>query len=231
MSSNHKHIMTHPMQWVLSSHLKTWTGFSISISDPFLSLLMPPSPSRSLSTGSKSTSSGGSNTPVRKISAHDFEKGGLTKPIVSCIDGTPTFLSPSSLNTSSELTGQIRKKSRNDLHTLNESELMMELVKDIYSEVDPKGLCHKILQNVGILTGADRCSLFLVKGDPKKEALYLVIKSSILLFPLDVSIFIFILAFQVSNLFDVSSTSTVEDMSEREIRVSSLFGIYLYLYL
>ena len=189
--------------------------------------LMP----RSLSTGSKSTSSGGSNTPVRKISAHDFEKGGLTKPIVSCIDGTPTFLSPSSLNTSSELTGQIRKKSRNDLHTLNESELMMELVKDIYSEVDPKGLCHKILQNVGILTGADRCSLFLVKGDPKKEALYLVIKSSILLFPLDVSMLIFILAFQVSNLFDVSSTSTVEDMSEREIRVSSLFGIYLYLYL
>ena len=137
---------------------------------------MPSSP-RSLSTGSKSTSSGGSNTPVRKISAHDFEKGGLTKPIVSCIDGTPTFLSPSSLNTSSELTGQIRKKSRNDLHTLNESELMMELVKDIYSEVDPKGLCHKILQNVGILTGADRCSLFLVKGDPKKEALYLVIKN------------------------------------------------------
>ena len=138
---------------------------------------MPSSSCRSLSTGSKSTSSGGSNTPVRKISAHDFEKGGLTKPIVSCIDGTPTFLSPSSLNSSSELTGQIRKKSRNDLHTLNESELMMELVKDIYSEVDPKGLCHKILQNVGILTGADRCSLFLVKGDPKKEPLYLVTES------------------------------------------------------
>ena len=231
MTTNHKHTIPHPMQWAVSSHLKTLTGFSISISDPFLSILMPSSPSRSLSTGSKSTSSGGSNTPVRKISAHDFEKGGLTKPIVSCIDGTPTFLSPSSLNTSSELTGQIRKKSRNDLHTLNESELMMELVKDIYSEVDPKGLCHKILQNVGILTGADRCSLFLVKGDPKKEALYLVIKSSILLFPLDVSMLIFILAFQVSNLFDVSSTSTVEDMSEREIRVSSLFGIYLYLYL
>ena len=30
------------------------------------------------------------------------------------------------------------------------------------------------------------------------------------------------LAFQVSNLFDVSSTSTVEDMSEREIRVGFL---------
>ena len=149
----------------------------LALYSPFLSILTPPSSPRSLSTGSKSTSSGGSNTPVRKISAHDFEKGGLTKPIVSCIDGTPTFLSPASINTSSELTGQIRKKSRNDLHTLNESELMMELVKDIYSEVDPKGLCHKILQNVGILTGADRCSLFLVKGDPKKEPLYLVMES------------------------------------------------------
>ena len=47
------------------------------------------------------------------------------------------------------------------------------------------------------------------------------------------------LAFQVSNLFDVSSTSTVEDMSEREIRVGflyqcnilSVFLLYLYLYL
>ena len=88
----------------------------------------------------------------------------------------PNLLSPSTLNTSCELTGQIRKKSRNDLHSLNESELMIELVKDIYSEVDPRGLCHKILQNVGILTGADRCSLFLVKGDPKKEQLYLVMQ-------------------------------------------------------
>lgn len=46
---------------------------------------------RSLSTGSKSTCSGGA-TPVRKISAHEFEKGGLTKPWVNTVDGTPTFL-------------------------------------------------------------------------------------------------------------------------------------------
>jgi hypothetical protein len=37
----------------------------------------------------------GATTPVRKISAHEFEKGGLVKPIVTTIDGTPTFLSPS----------------------------------------------------------------------------------------------------------------------------------------
>ena len=37
----------------------------------------------------------GTTTPVRKISAHEFEKGGLVKPIVTTIDGTPTFLTPS----------------------------------------------------------------------------------------------------------------------------------------
>merc|ERR1719464_2335284 len=139
---------------------------------------------RSLSTGSKSTSSGGSNTPVRKISAHDFEKGGLTKPIVSCIDGTPTFLSP--LTSSYEFTGQIRKKSRTDMQTLDETELIFELVKDICNDLDVRSLCHKILQNVGILTYADRCSLFLVQGELGSDSRYLV-----------------------SNLFDVSSKSTV----------------------
>jgi hypothetical protein len=51
-------------------------------------------------------------TPVRKISAHEFERGGLTKPLVTTIDGTPTFLSPP---VASEVTGQIRKKSRHDI--------------------------------------------------------------------------------------------------------------------
>ena len=50
---------------------------------------------------SKSGSSGGA-TPVRKVSAHEFEKGGLTKPLVTTIDGTPTFLSPPT--SASELT-------------------------------------------------------------------------------------------------------------------------------
>ena len=104
---------------------------------------LTPTP-RSLSTGSKSNSTGGTNTPVRKISAHDFEKGGLTKPIVSCIDGTPTFLSP--LTSSYEFTGQIRKKSRTDLQTLDETELILELVKDISNDLDVRSLCHKILQ-------------------------------------------------------------------------------------
>ncbi len=101
-----------------------------------------------------SKSGSGGATPVRKVSAHEFEKGGLTKPLVTTIDGTPTFLS---LPThSSELTGQIRKKSRTDMSTLDETELILELVKDICNDLDVRSLCHKILQNVGILTYADR---------------------------------------------------------------------------
>lgn len=134
-----------------------------------------------------SLSGSGGATPVRKVSAHEFEKGGLTKPLVTTIDGTPTFLSPPT--TASELTGQIRKKSRTDMMTLNETELILELVKDICNDLDVRSLCHKILQNVGILTVADRCSLFLVGGDPATDSQYLV-----------------------SNLFDVSSHSTVEEV-------------------
>ena len=39
---------------------------------------------------------------------------------------------------------------------LDETELILELVKDICNELDVRSLCHKILQNVGILTDADR---------------------------------------------------------------------------
>ena len=54
---------------------------------------------------------------MRKISAQEFEKGGLTKPWVTTVDGSPTFLTQNN-NNSSELTGQIRKKSRTDLQSL-----------------------------------------------------------------------------------------------------------------
>ncbi len=103
------------------------------------------------SSGSKGSS--GSGTPVRKISAHEFEKGGLTKPLVNTIDGAPTFLSPP---VSSDVSGQIRKRSRTDVQGLDETDLIFELVKDICNDLDVRRLCHKILQNVGILTNADR---------------------------------------------------------------------------
>ena len=84
-----------------------------------------------------------------------------SKPLINTIDGTPTFLSPDLINgkpAESVLSGQIRKRSRNDLERqgLNETDLIFELVKDICNDLDIRSLCHKILQNVGILTSADR---------------------------------------------------------------------------
>ena len=48
---------------------------------------------------------------------------------------------------------------------LDEGELFMELIKDVANELDIDVLSHKILVNVGLLTHADRGSLFLVKGN------------------------------------------------------------------
>ena len=106
---------------------------------------------------SKSSTGSGSGTPVRKISAHEFEKGGLTKPLFNTIDGAPTFLSPPGPPSGEVISGQIRKRSRNDVKGLDETELIFELVKDICNDLDTRRLCHKILQNVGLLTNADRC--------------------------------------------------------------------------
>lgn len=50
----------------------------------------------------------------------------------------------------------------------------MELIRDVANELDINVLCHKILVNVGILTHADRGSLFLAKGP--LEDRYLVAK-------------------------------------------------------
>lgn len=57
------------------------------------------------------------------------------------------------------------------LQHLDENELFIELVKDISNELDIDILCHKILVNVGYLTQADRCSLFLARGPSDKRHL------------------------------------------------------------
>ena len=48
----------------------------------------------------------------------------MTKPWVTTVDGTPTFLTSASNNNSAELTGQIRKKSRTDLQSLGKAECL-----------------------------------------------------------------------------------------------------------
>ena len=50
----------------------------------------------------------------------------------------------------------------------------MELIRDVANELDIDVLCHKILVNVGLLTHADRGSLFLARGP--RDARYLVAK-------------------------------------------------------
>lgn len=77
----------------------------------------------------------------RKISAHEFERGGLLKPIVNTIDGTPTFLSINSQGDSSTGSSQnqngttssinrTQRLSRNELKHLDEKEMIFELVND-----------------------------------------------------------------------------------------------------
>ncbi|XP_045612684.1 dual 3',5'-cyclic-AMP and -GMP phosphodiesterase 11 isoform X1 [Procambarus clarkii] len=153
-----------------------------------------------------SRTSSGAATPVRKISAHEFEKGGLVKPIVTTIDGTPTFLSPPAASENVAILAKVRRKSRTELKGLDERQLIFELVKDICNDLDVRSLCHKILQNVSILTSADRCSLFLVQGDKESENRCLV-----------------------STLFDVNPDSTVEEMQEKEeIRIPWGSGVVGY---
>ncbi|XP_050537354.1 dual 3',5'-cyclic-AMP and -GMP phosphodiesterase 11-like isoform X2 [Daktulosphaira vitifoliae] len=113
-------------------------------------------------SGGAGAGSSGTTTPVRKISAHEFERGGL-KPMVTTVDGTPTFLAhdhPDEATTAPVA----RRRSRHELRQLDEKQLIFELVKDICNELDVRSLCHKILQNVSTLLNADRGSLFLVQG-------------------------------------------------------------------
>ncbi|XP_046753536.1 dual 3',5'-cyclic-AMP and -GMP phosphodiesterase 11 isoform X2 [Diprion similis] len=148
--------------WLLSHATPTSaTGSCMELSSPTHA-----APSSSSRGGS------GATTPVRKISAHEFERGGLLKPIVNTIDGTPTFLSvsgepgqPGNQQVGAGTPGRPQRRSRHELRHLDEKDLIFELVKDICNELDVRSLCHKILQNVSTLLHADRGSLFLVQGE------------------------------------------------------------------
>lgn len=89
------------------------------------------------SSGRGGTGGSGATTPVRKISAHEFERGGLLKPIVNTIDGTPTFLSVSPGDTGQPAGTQggtanstrPQRRSRHELRHLDEKDLIFELVR------------------------------------------------------------------------------------------------------
>ncbi|XP_022823228.1 dual 3',5'-cyclic-AMP and -GMP phosphodiesterase 11 isoform X7 [Spodoptera litura] len=144
---------------------------------------------------------------LRKISAHEFERGGLLKPLVTTVDGTPTFLGDQPPHATPS---RPQRRSRHELRQLDEKELIFELVKDICNELEVRVLCHKILQNVSILLDADRGSLFLVQGErasPNPQNGRCL----------------------VSKLFDVCSKSTPEQMEQlEEIRIPWGSGIVGY---
>jgi len=102
------------------------------------------------SSMTKSASSGAA-TPVRKISAHEFERGGLLRPLVSNVDGTLTFISPNEEVPFALVAAGTKpfRLRRNWLKSLDEKELIFELVKDICNDLDVRSLCHKILQVSG----------------------------------------------------------------------------------
>lgn len=61
--------------------------------------------------------------------------------------------------------------SKLDLQNRNANQFFFEIVRDIANDLDLTTLSYKILVNVGILTNADRCSLFLVEGPKGKQSL------------------------------------------------------------
>ena len=78
--------------------------------------------------------------------------------------GTPFPTSPSVPFGPGNLVGK-------DLEMLEQNDRLMDLILDISNELDINILCHKILLNVGHLTKADRCSLFLARGPREKRYL------------------------------------------------------------
>lgn len=62
-----------------------------------------------------------------------------------------------------------RKKTISELTGAQQEDLFFELIIDIAHELAVDALCNKILSNVAMLTGSDRCSLFLVRVNGKGE--------------------------------------------------------------
>ncbi|XP_043266143.1 cGMP-specific 3',5'-cyclic phosphodiesterase-like [Colletes gigas] len=115
--------------------------------------------------------------------------------------------SPAKRSTSPSRTYTSLVGRREELNRLDESDLFMELIRDVANELDINVLCHKILVNVGLLTHADRGSLFLAKGP--LEDRYLVAK-----------------------LFDVTQDTELEEAIQRakneEIKIPFGVGIAGY---
>lgn len=152
------------------------------------------------------SSSSGSNTPVRKVSASEFEvhgSGGSLGRMVQTVDGSPSFLNTGHIMNQGKASPTRSRKTITELKQLDDRQVLMELVKDINNDLDLNSLCHKILQNVLILTKADRGSLFLIQGKGTSQCCL------------------------IAKLFDVTCESKVEE-TKKEVRISWGKGIVGY---
>lgn len=117
-------------------------------------------------SNSDSKPSSGAATPIRKISAQEFDRGELDElPVID--QHSRSFITEDGELTSSSKSSSSSKQQQswNEQEVVDQEQLMTELVKDIANELDNRLLYHKILQNLCKLTNADRASLYLVEGD------------------------------------------------------------------
>lgn len=133
-----------------SAAVSSGSGEAADLSSPSSSSNSCAGGQQQLGNNNNKTASSGAATPVRKISAHEFERGGLLRPLVSNVDGTVTFISPLPSEETHTLPynpgAKPFRRNRNELKSLDERELIFELVKDICNDLDVRSLCHKILQ-------------------------------------------------------------------------------------
>ncbi|XP_060527749.1 cGMP-specific 3',5'-cyclic phosphodiesterase [Cylas formicarius] len=109
----------------------------------------------------------------RALEACGKLSGGATPNTPSpSIDGQLRYWYSSGASSSNDCNGKNVCPRR--LESMDESELFMELIRDVANELNIDVLCHKILKNVSILTDADRGSLFLTRGSSDDR--YLVAK-------------------------------------------------------
>ncbi|XP_068136530.1 cGMP-specific 3',5'-cyclic phosphodiesterase isoform X3 [Hyperolius riggenbachi] len=109
-----------------------------------------------------STENTAQGTPVRKISASEFDRP-LRPIVVKDSEGTLTFLADS------EKKEQMPLQPPRISNASDQCTRLLELVKDISSHLDVTALCHKIFLHINELISADRYSLFLVCEDSSNE--------------------------------------------------------------
>ncbi|XP_017486672.1 PREDICTED: dual 3',5'-cyclic-AMP and -GMP phosphodiesterase 11A-like [Rhagoletis zephyria] len=151
---------------------------------------------------SSNTSSSSMNTLTGSTQLGTVSASSSTSTATATPSKNPSFITAGARIRHASLGGplisfgsNVSGKSREEIEAINnENELIFELVKDICNDLDVRSLCHKILKNVSILTNADRCSLFIVRGEKNEpKTRYLA-----------------------SHLFDVSGQSTIEQVSLKE---------------